>query len=270
MTLRYPGDLHVEVRGQGEPTVVLVHAGITDRTLWDREFAALSVHRRVVRYDVRGFGRSADPDGDYYDHDDLLAVMDAAGARRAVLVGASNGGRIVLDAALSAPDRVLGLVLVGSALPGTPMSPELEAHFDAEDAALEAGDIVRAREINMSLWIDGAGRRPGDVAADVRSTAATWLDAVLARQARQIAQHAPDAGLISPPLRERLGDITVPALVIVGAHDIPYTRLAAQDLARLIPHSRLTVIDGAAHLVNVEQPDAFERALVEFLAQFAA
>jgi len=270
MTLRDAGDLHVEVRGEGEPTVVLVHAGITDCTLWDREFAALSERGRVVRYDVRGFGRSAEPDGDYFDHDDLLAVMDATGARTAVLVGASNGGRIVLDAALSAPDRVLGLVLVGSALPGTPISPELEALFDAEDAALAAGDIAFAHEINMGLWIDGAGRGPGDVAADVRRRAAAWLAAVLPRQAEQTARQAGDAGLLSPPLRERLGDITVPTLVVVGVHDIPYTRLAAQDLARLIPHSRLTVVDGAAHLVNVEQPDAFERALEGFLSQFAA
>jgi len=270
MTLHDAEGLHVEVRGDGEPTVVLVHAGITDRTLWDREFAALGERGRVVRYDVRGFGRSADPDGDYFDHDDLLGVMDAVGARRAVLVGASNGGRIVLDTAVSAPDRVLGLVLVGSALPGTPMSPELDARFDAEDAALAAGDIARAHEINMGLWIDGTGRGPGDVAADVRRRAAAWLAAVLPRQADQIARQAGDAGLLSPPVRGRLGDITVPTLIIVGAHDIPYTRLAAQDLARLIPHSRLTVVDGAAHLVNVEQPDAFARALEEFLAQFAA
>lgn len=270
MTLRTPGDLHVEVRGVGEPTVVLVHAGITDCTLWDHEFAALAGRHRVVRYDVRGFGQSPDPTGDYFDHDDLIEIMDAVGTRQAVLVGASNGGRIVLDTALSAPDRVLGLVLVGSALPGTPISPALEALFDEEDAALEAGDIPRAREINVGLWLNGVGRAPEDVAPEVRRRAIAWLDALLPRQARQIMQRVGDARLLSPPVRQRLGDIAAPTLVVVGAHDLPRIRLAAQDLARLIPHSHLAVIDGAAHLVNLEQPDEFNRVLSTFLTRFAA
>lgn len=270
MTLRTPGDLHAEVGGVGEPTVVLVHAGITDCTLWDHEFAALAGRHRVVRYDVRGFGQSPDPTGDYFDHDDLIEVMDAVGTRQAVLVGASNGGRIVLDTALSAPDRVLGLVLVGSALPGTPISPGLEALFDEEDAALEAGDIPRAREINVGLWLNGVGRAPDDVAPEVRRRAIAWLDALLPRQARQITQRVGDARLLNPPVRERLGDIAVPTLVVVGAHDHPRIRLAAQDLARLIPHSHLAVIDGAAHLVNLERPDEFNRVLSTFLTRFAA
>lgn len=270
MTLRTPGDLHVEVRGVGEPTVVLVHAGITDCTLWDHEFAALAGRHRVVRYDVRGFGQSPDPTGDYFDHDDLIEIMDAVGTRQAVLVGASNGGRIVLDTALSAPDRVLGLVLVGSALPGTPISPALEALFDEEDAALEAGDIPRAREINVGLWLNGVGRAPDDVAPEVRRRAIAWLDALLPRQARQITRRVGDARLLSPPVRQRLGDIAAPTLVVVGAHDLPRIRLAAQDLARLIPHSHLAVIDGAAHLVNLEQPDEFNRVLSTFLTRFAA
>ena len=115
-------DLHVESAGDGSPAVVLVHAGIADRRMWDREFAALADRHLVVRYDVRGFGRSPDPTRDYFDHDDLLAVLDDTGIDRAVLVGASNGGRIVLDTAVAAPQRVRAMVLVGSPVPGVSRS----------------------------------------------------------------------------------------------------------------------------------------------------
>ena len=84
-----PTDLYVESAGIGEPAVVLVHAGIADRHQWDREFTRFATTNRVVRYDVRGFGASPDPVRNYYDHDDLLGVMDDAGIERAVLVGSA-------------------------------------------------------------------------------------------------------------------------------------------------------------------------------------
>lgn len=151
-------DLHIEAAGAGEPAIVFVHAGIADSRMWDRQFAAFASSHRVVRYDVRGFGRSPDGADDCYDHEDLLGVMEAWGLDRAVLVGASDGGRIVLDTAVTTPDRVTAMVLAGSALPGMPLAPELAKVFAAEDAALDAGDLARAKAINLRLWVDGEGR----------------------------------------------------------------------------------------------------------------
>lgn len=175
-------DLYVERSGQGHPAVVLVHAGIADLRMWDRQVATLAPRHRVVRYDVRGYGRSPDPAGDYYDHHDLLAVMDATGLDRAVLVGASNGGRIVLDTAVAAADRVAGIVLGGGAVPGIDLSDELQADFAGEDEALLAGDIDRARAINLRWWVDGVGRRPVDVG--------------MRAAARHVAAHVPDGELV--------------------------------------------------------------------------
>lgn len=259
-------DLYVEAAGTGAPAVVLVHAGIADRRMWDREFAALADRHRVVRYDVRGFGRSPDPTRDYFDHRDLLAVLDDAGIDRAVLVGASNGGRVVLDTAVTAPERVEAMVLVDSALPGTPLGAEVEADLEAEGEALAIGDIDGAREINLRWWVDGVGRARSQVDPAVRATVAGWLDELLPRQAAQMAAAQGGAQLLAPPVRDRLADLDVPTLVLVGRHDAPGMDVIARYLAAELSLARLVEVDGAAHLPNLEQPELFARLLDTFLA----
>jgi len=259
-------DLYVERSGQGHPPVVLVHAGIADLRMWDRQVATLAPRHRVVRYDVRGYGRSPDPAGDYYDHHDLLAVMDATGLDRAVLVGSSNGGRIVLDTAVAAADRVAGIVLADGAVPGIDLSDELQADFADEDEALLAGDIDRARAINLRWWVDGIGRRPVDVDPDVRDAVSGWLDELLPRQAAQLRADAGDAQMIEPLVRDRLDDLPMPTLVIVGRHDDVGMRTAARHVAAHVPDAELVELDGAAHLPNLERPERFDELLLRFLA----
>jgi pimeloyl-ACP methyl ester carboxylesterase len=270
MTPRADTDLHVTAAGTGEPAIVLVHAGIADGRMWDREAAGLSQTHRVVRYDMRGFGRSPDPVAAYFDHTDLLSVMDATGIDRAVLVGASNGGRAVLDATISAPERVAGLLLAGSTLPGMPVAPKLDAAFEEEETALRDGDLPRAREINLRLWVDGVGRDPRRVSATVRDTVGGWLDDLLPRQAAQLRSPTGVAQLLDPPVAEQLGDIVAPALVVVGQHDQPSVRMTAQRLAFGLRRGRLVVVERAAHLVNVEQPGPFDAALRALLDEVGA
>ncbi|HSJ46602.1 MAG TPA: alpha/beta hydrolase [Euzebyales bacterium] len=214
----------------------------------------------------QGFGRSPDATRDYFDHDDLLAVLDHAGLERAVLVGASNGGRIVLDTAITAPERVQAMVLVGSAVPGVPLSDDVRADLGAEEEALIAGDIDRAREINLRWWVDGVGRDPSLVDPDVRATVAGWLDELLPRQAEQMRADQGDAQLVEPLVRDRLADIDIPALVLVGRHDAPGKDEQALHLAAGLPQAHLVEIDGAAHLPNLEQPDRFAGLLRGFMA----
>lgn len=259
-------DLYVETSGDGEPTVVLVHAGIADLRMWDRQVASLAAGHRVVRYDVRGFGRSPDPDGDWYDHEDLLAVLDAEGIGRAVLVGASNGGRIVLDTGVTAPDRVLALVLAASALPGVELSDELEADFAHEGDALRSGDIERAKEINMRWWVTGVGREAIEVDPDVREAVGGWLDDLLPRQAAQLRADAGEAQLVEPLVRDRLGELTMPVLVLVGRHDDLGMRTIARHIADQLPDGEFVELDGAAHLLTLERPERFDELLRRFLA----
>lgn len=259
-------DLHIERAGEGDPAVVLVHAGIADMRMWNRQVATLAPRYRVVRYDVRGYGRSPDPDGDYYDHDDLLAVMDATGLDRAVLVGASNGGRIVLDAAVTVPDRVAGIVLAGAAVPGIDFSDDLRADMAREDDDLLAGAIERVRAMNLRWWVDGVGRDPADVDPDVRTAVGGWLDGLLRRQAAQLRADAGDAQLVEPLVRDRLGDLRMPALVLVGRHDDAGIRAAAHHVADRVAGAELVELEGAAHLPNLERPERFDELLLRFLA----
>lgn len=263
-------DLHIETQGHGAPPVVLVHAGIADGRMWDREFAVLAGRHRVVRYDVRGFGRSPDGVGDWYDHEDLVAVLDATGIDRAVLVGASNGGRIVLDAAVCAPDRVLAMVVVDSAMPGIPLADEVRTAFEAESDALAAGDIARAKAINLRWWVDGVGRERSTVDPAVRDAVDAWLDELLPRQAEQMRRDAGEPQLVEPLVRDRLAAVDVPALVIVGRHDAPGMDVIARHLATNLPRGELIELDGAAHLPNLERPDQFMALLEGFLATLPA
>ena len=109
--------LYYEDSGNGE-TLVLIHAGIADSRMWEGQLAAFARCYRVIRYDMRGFGRSEMGEGPYAHHRDLHALLDALGVERAHLVGCSMGGRTAIDFTLEYPARVRSLVLVGSAIGG--------------------------------------------------------------------------------------------------------------------------------------------------------
>jgi 3-oxoadipate enol-lactonase len=151
-----PDGIHAETAGDG-PAVVLVHAGICDSGMWDAQWGALADGRRLMRFDMRGFGRSPVPSAAYSHARDLIAVMDAAGISEAAIVGASMGGRVALEAALAAPARVSALVLVGSGLPGHEWSAPVRKYWEAEEAAIERGDLAAATEDQRPLL----GRRVG-------------------------------------------------------------------------------------------------------------
>src|SRR5688500_4113635 len=115
--------IYYEVAGEGEP-LVLVHAGIADSRMWDGQLTAFADRNRVIRHDMRGFGMSAMVDGPFSHHDDLRGLLDSLDVERAHLVGCSMGGGAVLDFALGYPQRVVNLVLVGSAVGG--FSPDTD------------------------------------------------------------------------------------------------------------------------------------------------
>jgi 3-oxoadipate enol-lactonase len=110
-------DLWYEDSGSGTP-VVLLHESVVDSRIWDRFLPLVTNRLRTIRYDQRGYGRSPMWDGPYSPVDDLMSVMDAAGAERAALLGTSRGGRIAIQAAIRRPERISALVLAVSGLAG--------------------------------------------------------------------------------------------------------------------------------------------------------
>jgi pimeloyl-ACP methyl ester carboxylesterase len=143
-------------------------------------------------------------------------------------------------------------------------SDEVRAFGAAEDAALEAGDIDAAVELNVRMWLDRAGRPADAVEPDVRALVETMQREAFAAQLGVDAE--PQA--LDPPLAERLGEVRAPALVLVGEHDVPDFRRIAERLVAELPAARpLVVVPGAAHLPAVERPGAVSALALEFLAE---
>ncbi|MFI1868726.1 alpha/beta fold hydrolase [Streptomyces jumonjinensis] len=246
--------------GAGRP-VVLLHAGFVDHTMWDAQIPALARHYRVIAPDARGHGASANASAPFRQTDDLAALLRHLDPGPAVVVGVSMGAAIAVDTALEHPGLVGALVLSGGgardAGSGDPWTRELQA---AQTRALTAGDIEG--------WLDtfaavaaGPHREPGDV------------DPGLVRRLREMARRTigkhtpgePDHHLPVPHTTARAAEIAVPVLALNGALDAPGLIGAADHIARTVADGRTTVIDGTAHFPNMEQPEAYTRAVEDFL-----
>ncbi len=254
--------LYYEVAGEGEP-LVLVHAGIADSGMWDGQVEAFARRYRVIRYDLRGFGKTGAVEGPYSHHEDLRGLLDALGIEQAHLVGCSMGGGAVLDFALRYPERVGALVLVGAAVSGFEGDFEPPEQWDELVAADEAGDLERISELEVRIWVDGPGRRPEDVDASVRALVREMNLIALQNEASGIGEELPP----DPLAVDRLSEVRAPALILVGDADQRRTLAAADLLADGLPNARRVVMTGAAHLPNMERPEEFNRMVLDYLEE---
>jgi pimeloyl-ACP methyl ester carboxylesterase len=170
------GTLHYEVAGDG-PGIVLIHPGLWDSRTWDVTFPVFAEHHRVLRYDMRGYGRSDRPTGAFSHVEDLRAVMEAAGIDRAAIVGNSIGGAVAIEFVLEHPEMATALVAIAPGLDGF-IATFGEPDFDWDtaeapiEAAVEAGDLDLAVELEMELW-PRSGRRIRPAPASDRSRSRT-------------------------------------------------------------------------------------------------
>lgn len=215
------------------PAVVLLHAGICDRGMWNETLEALAAAgRRAIAVDLPGYGDAGlDASQPYAPWEDVLATLDSLGIEQAALVGVSAGGGIALRLAAVAPGRVSALCLV-SARPGSdaPPSPQLQAAFDAEVGPAEAGDLDGAVAGVLGHWL------MPDAPAALRDRVAA-----MERRSLEIQLAAGDPPDAPDPLAQRpdaLEAIIAPTLVCVGEHDLPDFHAAADELARRLPRAR--------------------------------
>ena len=252
--------LYYEVAGSGHP-LVLVHAGIADNTMWDDQFTAFAERYRVVRFDMRGYGRTVKPPTPYTTRGDLHGVLQHLGIERAYLLGCSMGGSGALDFTLEHPAMVDALILVGSGVSGYPFEAGgLAARWDEVEAAFDAGDMALGTELETRMWVDGPNRSPDAVDPAVRAHAY----AMNLRANEAYSEEGKDEPL-EPPALGRLGEVRVPTLVVVGDQDVPSIVVQADVLASEIPAARKVVIPNTAHLPNMEQPALFNRTVLDFL-----
>ncbi|WP_211370543.1 alpha/beta fold hydrolase [Nonomuraea turkmeniaca] len=275
-------EIAFEEAGPAAPagTVVLLHAAVADQRMWDHQFLALSERYRVIRYDRRGAGRSGDAEGEVCHHEDLLAVMDALEVERAVLAGSSMGGAYAVEAALAAPSRVAGLVLIGSGLGGHPWPADmLEQARERVHSSVPADRLARyragaAEPVNPAdvramaeahtLWqVAGPDRGRDALSGEVWEAAVEMCRLVFERSwtgPRSSERH------LDPPAAGRLHEVAAPTLVINGLADVRGIQEVSGLLAAGIPAARRVDLPETGHLPPLERPVEVTAALVAFLA----
>jgi len=254
--------LYFEDTGKGEP-LILIHAALLDRRMWDAQVPLFSRWSRVVRYDNRNHGLSHGLPDSFAYHEDLNKIMEALGIQKARLVGCALGGAIAVDFALAHPEKVSALVLVSSLLSGYEIKdPVVLENQKKQSEAAARKDMATFIEYFQRSWTDGPRRTPEQVGRDVREKIQQMCRATLSKP-------EPDniAVPLNPPAIGRLGSLHVPTLVVCGDADQSAIDDIAGLLVRGIPGARKVVIKGAGHMVNMEKPEEFNEVVGEFLSK---
>lgn len=258
--------------GHGSPgdsrPVVLVHAGISDRRMWNPQIAALSADRRVIRLDLRGFGASdRKPSSTRSHHAEVAALLEELEIEHAHLVGVSMGAGVVAEVAVAQPHLVRSLLLVA---PGgslrTEVTADIEAFWEAEEEALAEEDLDGAVEVNLEAWVDGPGQPSDRVPAAVRAFVGQMQLKAFENVDGWDEEDLDDQGL-EPPVGSRAAEIQVPTRILVGDLDVAAVGQTAARLAEEIGGASLVRWPDVAHLPSLERPDDFSRFALDWFAE---
>ena len=260
------GHLHVLDEGAGSP-IVLLHAGIVDARAWEPLSVRLvAAGYRTIAFDRRGAGASVTDDVAFSNRDDVRAVMDALGIRRACLVGNSVGGQIAVDVAVETPDRVVALVTVGASIGGyePEPTPDEAALFERMERLEESGTPDEVADFDVRLWVDGPGQPETRVAPATRE----WVRA-MTRENGDSSRVTGRPMPLQPRAAERLDSLTMPVLAVAGALDVSDGAATAEHLAAVVPGARALILPDVAHLIGLEAPHRLATAIVEHVAPLA-
>lgn len=258
------GDLAYDDLGEGPP-VVLLHDGTLDRRVWEQQLHRFEGYR-VLNLDARGHGESFTPMTPYQRADDVVALLDHLGLEEAVLVGQAMGGTTALDTALDHPHRVRGVVISGcGASDQYWQSPFIVDLLKAQMEAAFRRDTEAYIEMYLRMWVDGPHRVPGEVDSAVR-------DRCREMALHTATQHArPDPVLPGRAERpwDRLSEVDVPLLALVGELDCADVHEMVERVVRAVPGAKLEEFAGTGHMLNMEQPGRFAGAVHGFLGDVA-
>ena len=251
--------LHYEVAGNGYP-LVLLHAGIADSRMWHMQFDLFSKFYRVVRYDMRGFGKSPAGDIDFSYYQDLHDLLKYLSISPCHLIGVSLGASTALNFVLTYPSMVHSLVLVASREGREKPSEALIRAWTDIDAMVEKGNVAEAVEQELRLWVDGPRRKPEQVNTKMRE-----LVRMMNANNFAIPQGKGRSIALQPLAFDRLEEIRVPTMVIAGEEDIPDVLESTEQVAMRIQGTRKVLISNAAHMVSMEKSEEFNKIVLDFL-----
>ena len=248
--------LFYEIQGQGD-TLILIHGGYADRRIWNEQMDELSRDFTVIRYDLRGFGRSDFPSRPYRPSRDLLALYDELSLGQAALVGLSSGGEVALSFTLAYPDRVEALLLASSPAVGLPVPPEDSARDLAISQAVSSGGV----DSGVMSWL----RHPGLASLREKPELANQMEFLVRENARFLGLPFRPFLADDPPPSERLGELRVPTVIVWGDRDTETIQRNSAVTAERIPGARTVIMRGAGHMVNLERPGDFNRVVRDLM-----
>lgn len=251
--------LYYETAGSGQ-AIVFIHGFTLDTRMWDDQFMPLAEQFQVIRYDMRGFGKSALPTDKPYSHvEDLEALLDQLDVQQAYLVGLSKGGAVAIDFGLTYPQRARALVLIDTVLGGFQWSLEASTRDGLVWQRAGEGGIPAAKE----SWL----AHPLFVPAQQQPTVAARLAQIIDDYSGwHFVNGNPERGL-EMPASQRLVELTMPVLAIVGEQDIPDFLRITELVCQQVPRARQLVIPGVGHMANMEAPQQVTEAMLAFLTK---
>jgi 3-oxoadipate enol-lactonase len=258
------GRIYYEVEGAGHP-LLLIHGGLGSLRMWDAQAPVFARRYQVIRYDTRGYGRTETDDVEFSNRADAAAVLDHVGAGSAYLVGQSRGGMIALDFILEHPERIDTFVSVASGVGG--YEPQLAEGtetppWDEMERLWESKEWDQLAELETQVWVDGWGQPPTRVDPELRRKVHDWI---LTTYRAERAEGKPQP--LDPPAVERLAHLRVPTLVMIGGVDEPGGVAAGRHLAASVEGARLVEFPDVAHMIQLEEPERFNRLVLDFLAE---
>lgn len=256
--------LYYEVLGEGHP-LVLIHGGFMDNRMWDDQFAVFAENYKVVRYDVRGFGKTDLPQTPYADRQDLYNLLTSLGIAKTYLLGLSLGGVIAQDFALEHPEMVDALILVGAPIGGYP--DELMFTLEQLQQQMQRwamfGKAIQDRD-RVSM-VDA-------LMNDATLVPSPQYPAARQRVRDQLSEYSfvwvldpASQQELDPPAYERLSEIHVPTLIIIGAEDERQLHKSADKQEQDIKGSKRVTISETHHTPNMEKPEEFNDVVLNFL-----
>ena len=258
-------EIYFQDRGSGFP-IVLVHAGIAHSEMWDPQVEYLAENYRVITYDLRGFGKSNPVPGKFAHYLDLVSILNQLEIDRCILIGCSKGGGVVLDAALAAPEKVAGLVVVAGIAHGLELDEEPIPPPQWEEAvkAFQDGDLARTNELEVQMWMDGYGQPVGRAEQHLREKIRQMNEIALKNEKAAVGA---TETVLEPKAGGRLGELSAPVFFIHGDLDEPIIIPATHKMVAEIPQASQVVIRDTAHLPNLEKPAEFNQLIGAFIFQ---
>jgi len=251
---------YIEVGNSHALPIILVHAFPLNHEMWQPQIESLAKRFRVIAYDIRGYGKTMTPDSQYMIEflvDDLIGLLDYLKIERAILCGLSLGGYIALRTVERNPERVLALILADTQSKPDSNEAKLRRAAAIKLIKTQGVEAYAGNLVKTLLTSDTLTNKPDMV---------EWVKEMIKAGSPSAICAALLAMAGRTDTTPNLPNINVPTLILVGEHDQSTTPILAQEMHEKIVNSEMHVIPNAGHLSNVENPNEFNKHMLNFLA----